>query len=85
MLWDYWRRVRDRIDYDKNRDGTWRGEFKGRVRLSVAGPTLDECQSRLREALEQHVVDMLVGPSESSADKRPRAVRSGKKRHALQD
>lgn len=62
MLWNAWSRIRDRIEYEKQTDGTWRAEFRGRIYLRADGVSLDDCQSRIRAVIEEQVAQMLVGP-----------------------
>lgn len=44
--------IRDRIEYDKFPDGTWRAEFHGFADISVQEKTLQRCQNKILDEID---------------------------------
>ena len=49
-----------RLDYNKNKDGSWRVEFHGAVDVVVEAATLDECQYQAGQVFDQKVAELVV-------------------------
>ena len=49
-----------RLDYNKNKDGSWRAEFHGAVDVVVEAPTLDECRWEADQVFDQKLAELVV-------------------------
>ena len=49
-----------RLDYNKNKDGSWRVEFHGAVDVVVEAATLDECRDEADQVFDQKLAELVV-------------------------
>ena len=64
-------RVRDLMDYRKQKDGSWTAEFRGAIDIKAKGLTLEECRSQAFDMIDEKVAALVAGRGNSAAT-RPR-------------
>ena len=74
MLFKTFIAIRDMVDYTRNDDGSWRGEFHGAFDVAAEGPTLEECRIRVQDAVDAWLVAWVTASAAVAHKERPQPV-----------
>ena len=79
MLWKTYAAFQERLDYAKSVEGAWVAEFEGPFQIKVTDTNLERCRQLAITALDECLVDYVLG-SKDQSDMARRVLSSSKKR-----
>ncbi len=74
MLYKTFLAIRDRVDYSRGEDGSWRGEFHGPFDVAAEASTLEECRVRVQDAVDAWLVGWVTVSAPAAHEDRPRTA-----------
>ena len=77
MLFKTYEAFQDRLEYAKDKNGSWTVEFNGRFHVHAEDPSLDRCRHRALSALDEQLAAWIARPAANAV--RKKAERKSKK------
>jgi hypothetical protein len=62
MLMKTFEIFRDRVEYSRTGDGSWKAEFHGAVDVVVEASSLERCRRDALDVLDEQLAEWIVGP-----------------------